>query len=128
MIVFDAEPLVALYADEEGSDAVVERLRDVEGGGGFINIITCTEIHYVVSRDDHLAADEFISRVRNWLHVVPARAVWEEASFFKATYPISLGDAFTLATARKRDAIALVGDDRDFGGVDDVEIERFRST
>jgi len=128
MIVFDAEPLVALYVDEPGSDTVVERIRAVESGDerGAINTVTCTEIHYVVSRDDSARAREYLTRIRNWLQVVRAESVWQDAATFKAQYGVPLGDAFTLATARHRDGTALVGADGDFDHVTEVEVERFR--
>lgn len=129
MIVFDAEPLVAFYGDEPGSDSVGARIRDVESGTqkGFINTVTCTEVHYVVCRDDEDRADEYLSRIRNWFQVIDAEAVWAEASFFKHTYGVPLGDAFTLATASVRGGTAFVGADGDYDGVTEVEIERFRT-
>lgn len=129
MIVFDAEPLIAFYGDEPGSDSVEARIRAVETGDrkGFVSTVTCTEIHYVVRRDDRRRADEYLSRIRNWFRVIDAGAVWEDASFFKHRYGVALGDAFTLAAAHDRDGTAFVGADDDFDDVTEVEIERFRT-
>jgi len=129
MIVFDAEPLIAYYNDERGSDRVESRIRTVERGErkGLVNTVTCTEVHYVVSRDDPDRAEEYLSRIRNWFRVVDAEAVWRGASSFKRRYRCALGDAFTLATARDRGGTALVGADDDFDAVSEVEIERFRT-
>lgn len=129
MIAFDAEPLVAFYADEPGSDRVETRIRAVEAGErkGLVNAVTCTEVHYVTREDDERLANEYLSRIRNWFQVVDAEAVWEEASYFKGRYGVALGDAFTLATASVRDATAFVGADDDVEDVTEVDIERFRS-
>ncbi len=129
MIVFDAEPLIAYYWDEPGSDAVEARIRAVESGErkGLVNTVTCTEVHYVVRRDDADRADAYLSRIRNWLQVIEADAVWEKASLFKSRYTIALGDAFTLATADARDGTAFVGADDDFADVTEVEVKRFRT-
>lgn len=129
MIVFDAEPLIAYYGDESGSDRVEAHIRAVESGEqrGLINTVTCTEIHSVVCQDDEQQADEYLSRIRNWCQVIDAESVWEAASFFKYRYGCALGDAFTLATAYERSGTALVGADRDFDDVTEVDIERFRT-
>lgn len=128
MIVFDAEPLIAFYGDEPGSDLVDSRIRAVESGSekGFVNSVTCTEVHYVVRRDDQTQADEYLSRIRNWCQVIDAEAVWKQAAVYKHTYACALGDAYTLATADSKGATALVGPDDDFDGVSEVDIERFR--
>lgn len=130
MIVFDAEPLIAYYGDEPGSDRVDARLGAVESGQqkGVINAVTCTEIHYVIRRDDERRADEYLSRLRNWFRVIDAGAVWDTASTFKHRYGCALGGAFTLATAYDRDGTALVGADDDFDDVTEVDIERFRTS
>lgn len=129
MIVFDAEPLIAYYWDESGSDNVESRIRDVETGEhtGLINTVTCTEVHYVVRRDDEQRADRYLTRIQNWFRVIDARSDWESASLFKNRYGVALGDAFTLAAAHDRDGIAFVGADDDFDDITEVDIERFRS-
>lgn len=129
MIVFDAEPLIAFYGDEPGSDRVASHIRAVEAGDrtGIVSSVTCTEVLYVIRRDDGERADEFLSRLRNWCRVVDAGTVWEDAATFKYRYGVALGDAFTLATAADRDATALVGADDDFDAITEVEIERFRT-
>lgn len=129
MIVFDAEPLIAYYGDEPGSDRVESRIRAVEGGErtGAVNTVTCTEVHYVVSRDDPDRADAYLSRIRNWFRVIDAETVWRDASLFKRRHGCALGDAFTLATAHDRDGTAFVGADDDFDAVTDVAVERFRT-
>lgn len=129
MIVFDAEPLIAYYGDESGSDRVEARLRTVEKSDrkGIVNAVTCTEIHQVVRRDDEQRAEEYLSRLRNWCQVVDAGPVWSEASLFKHRYGCALGYAFTLATAYERDATAFVGADDDFGEIREVDVERFRT-
>lgn len=129
MIVFGAEPLVAYYGDEPGSDQVEARIRDVESGTrrGVLNDVTCTEIHYAVARDDEDRADAYLERIRNWLQVIDADGVWAEASFFKRRYGVPLGDAFTLATAAVRDGTAFVGAYRHYDGITEVDVERFRT-
>ncbi len=129
MIVFDAEPLIAFYGDEPGSDRVGSRVRAVETGEqtGLINAVNCTEIHYVVRRDDPVRADEYLSRIRNWCRVIDAESVWADASRFKHRYGCALGDAFALATAYDHGGTAFVGADDDFDEVTEVEIDRFRT-
>lgn len=126
-IAIDAEPLIAYYWDEPGADDVEAVLDDVERGNsrGWINTVTCTEVRYVCGRDDAEKSRQYVSRIRDWFSVVTAEDVWERAAAYKQDHPIALGDAFTLATAAEKDAVAFCGADDDFANVD-VRIRRFR--
>jgi ribonuclease VapC len=126
-VVFDAEPLIAYYWDEPGSDAVEAIIDDLEAGdaSAFVNTVTCTEIQYVCGRDNRETAQSYVKRVRDWCDVVAAEAVWQTAADYKRDHSIPLGDAFTLATAATREATAYIGADSDFDGVD-VTVQRFR--
>lgn len=127
-VVFDAEPLIAYYWDEPGSDAVEAVIDRVERGDldGSVNTVTCTEVQYVCARDDPQTAAAYVSRIRNWCDVVTAEAVWEVAATYKRTHRVALGDAYTLATAASNEATAYIGADGDFADVD-VPIHRFRT-
>lgn len=126
-VVFDAEPLIAFYWDEPGSDAVEATIDRVEHGElrGTVNTVTCTEVRYVCGRDDPRKANAYVTRIREWCEVVTAEAVWETAADYKRDNRVALGDAFTLATAAAKDATAYTGADDDFDDVD-VTVERFR--
>lgn len=126
-IVFDAEPLIAYYWDEPGSDAVEAVIDRVEDGElkGSINTVTCTEVRYVCGRDDPQTAGAYVTRIRDWFDVVTAEDVWESAADYKRDYSVALGDAFTLATAVVKEATAYTGADDDFDEVD-VVVKRFR--
>lgn len=126
-VVFDAEPLVAYYWDEPGSDAVEAMIDRVEHGEltGMVNTVSCTEVRYVCGRDDPKTAQAYVARIRNWCDVVTAEDVWELAADYKREYGVALGDAFTLATAAAKEATAYTGADDDFDGVD-VTVKRFR--
>lgn len=127
-LVFDAEPLVAFFCDEPGSESVGARIRAVEAGErrGLVNAVTCTEVHYVTRTSGERLTDEYLSRIRTWFQVIDADDVWRHAARFKHEHGVALGDAFTLGTAAARDATAYVGADDDFDDVTTVDIERFR--
>ena len=126
-IVFDAEPLIAYYWDEPGSDAVEAIITRVEDGEltGIINTVTCSEVRYVCARDDPQTAQAYVTRVRDWCDIVPAETVWKTTADYKRDSTIALGDAFTLATAAAKEAPAYTGADNDFDDVD-VTVKRFR--
>jgi len=126
-VVFDAEPLIAYYWDERGSDAVEAMIDRVERGElkGFVNTVTCSEVRYVCGRDDPETANAYVTRLREWCDVVAAEAVWQLAADYKRDYTIALGDAFTVATAAAREATAYTGADDDFDDLD-VSVKRFR--
>ena len=126
-IVFDAEPLIAFYWDEPGSDdveAIIDRVEDGELKGT-VNTVTCTEVRYVCGRDDLQTAKAYVTRIRDWCDVVTAEEVWESAADYKRDYNVALGDAYTLATAAAKEATAYTGADDDFDDVD-VTVKRFR--
>jgi predicted nucleic acid-binding protein len=126
-VVFDAEPLIAYYWDEPGSDGVGAIIGRVEDGelNGSVNRVTCTEVQYVCGRDDPQTAKAYVSRIRNWFDVVTAEEVWEAAADYKRDNNVALGDAFTLASAATKEATAYTGADGDFDDVD-VAVKRFR--
>ena len=126
-VVIDAEPLIAYYWDEPGSDAVEAIINRVEDGElrASVNTVTCSEVRYVCGRDDPQTANAYVTRIRDWCDVVTAEAVWESAADYKRDYNVALGDAYTLATAKARGATAYTGADGDFDDVD-VSVQRFR--
>lgn len=126
-VVFDAEPLIAYFWDEPGSDAVEAIIDRVEAGElhGTVNTVTCTEVRYVCGRDDTMTAQTYVTRIRGWCDVTTAEDVWELAADYKREYNVALGDAFTLATAAAKDATAYTGADDDFDDLD-VSVKRFR--
>lgn len=126
-IAIDAEPLVAYYWDEPGAEDVEAVIDAVERGTvrGWINTVTCTEVRYVCGRDDAENSRQYVSRIRDWFDVVTAETVWERAATCKRDHRIALGDAFTIATASEKDAVAYCGADGDFDDID-VDVRRFR--
>jgi predicted nucleic acid-binding protein len=127
VIAVDAEPLIAYYWDEPGSDDVETVIDDVERGvvTGWINTVTCAEVRYVCGRDDPEQSRQYVSRIRDWFDVVTAEDTWERAAEYECDHSIALGDAFTLATASEKEAVAYCGGDDDFDDVD-VSVRRFR--
>jgi predicted nucleic acid-binding protein len=126
-VAVDAEPLIAYYWDEPGAEDVEAVIDDVERGAldGWINTVTCTEVRYVCGRDDGERARQYVRRIRDWFGVVAAEPVWERAAACKQAHPVALGDAFTVATAIEKDAVAYCGADDDFDDID-VTVRRFR--
>jgi len=129
-VVFDAEPLVAYFCDEPGSDRVEAYVEAVEGATeGYISTVTLAEIHYVVrSIDSREHADLAIEILEeSGIRQVETGEVWPLAAEFKFRHAPSLGDAFALGTAAHVDGTLLVGGDDDYDDVTDVQIERFRT-
>ncbi len=119
---FDAEAILAFYLDEEGAEIVEKILGQVQEGsaGGNINIVNLTEICYILSRVDPKVASNVEKKLRQWgLIVVPVEdnGLWREAAKLKSKHPMSLADAFAVATAQAHKAKLVVGGDREFDGV-----------
>ncbi|WP_135829669.1 PIN domain-containing protein [Halorussus halobius] len=129
-VVFDAEPLIAYFCDEPGSDTVETYLDAVEGATtGFISAINLAEVHYVVRAiDGEERADAIVDILEETgIRQVDTDETWTRAADFKFEYSPALGDAFALATAAHVDGVLLAGADDDYDAVDDVPITRFRT-
>ena len=116
---FDSEAVLAFYFGEKGGDTVRDLLERVRSGAaeGYINIINLTEIYYILSRVSPELAEEKTSNLRlNSLKVVPVEdnGLWREAAHVKAKHPLSLADAFAVATAKAFKSKLVVGSDREF--------------
>lgn len=129
-VVFDAEPLIAYFADEPGSDAVERYLEAVERGtDGFCSAVTLAEVHYVVrALESEHRADTVVDVLdESGLRRIDTEDTWRLAADCKARHSLSLGDAFALATASAVEGTLLAGADDDFDGVDEFPIQRFRT-
>ena len=129
-IVFDAEPLIAYFCDEPGSDTVEKYVEAVEGtADGYISGVTLAEIHYIVrSMDGPKRADAVVDVLEeSGIRRVDTDETWTAAAEFKFRRSPALGDAFALGTASRVDGTLLVGADDDYNDVTDVPIVRFRT-
>ena len=129
-VVFDAEPLVAYFCNEPGSDTVETYVDAVEGASdGYISAITLAEIHYVVRAiDGEDRADAVVDVIgESGIRRVDTDQTWPVAADFKFRYSPALGDAFALATAAHVDGTLLVGADGDYDDVTDVPITPIRT-
>lgn len=128
-IVFDAEPLVAFFCDEPGSDTVETHLDAVErGADGYVSAVNLAEVHYVVRAiGDESRADGVVATLEeSGIRRIDTAETWALAAEFKYRHAPALGDAFALGTAKHTGATLLAGADGDFDAVDDVSIVRFR--
>jgi predicted nucleic acid-binding protein len=128
-IVFDAEPLIAYFCNEPGSDTVEAYVGAVEGAAnGYISAIDLAEIHYIVRAiDGDERADAVVDVLEeSGIRRVDTERIWRVAADFKFRYAPALGDAFALGTAVHVDGTLLVGADDDYNAVTEVPITQFR--
>ncbi|QLH76913.1 PIN domain-containing protein [Halosimplex rubrum] len=129
-IVFDAEPLIAYFCNEPGSDTVETYVDAVEGAAdGYISAINLAEVHYIVRAiDGEERADAVVDVLKeSSIRRVDTEGTWPSAADFKFRYAPALGDAFALGTAAHVDGMLLVDADDDYDAVTDVPITRFRA-
>ncbi|WP_135306037.1 PIN domain-containing protein [Haloarcula amylovorans] len=129
-IVFDAEPLVAYFCNEPGSDTVEMYIDAVEGAAdGYISAINLAEVHYIVRAiDGEERADAVVDVLEeSGIRRVDTEQTWPAAADFKFRYSPALGDAFALGTAAHVEGMLLVGADDDYDDVAEVPITRFRN-
>lgn len=131
-VVFDAEPLIAYFCDETGSDTVEEYIEAVTGtSDGCISKINLAEVHYIVRYIDGEARANTVVDIieENGIVSVDVSETWSLAADVKYRYSPSLADAFALATATHMDGLLLAGADDDWDDpiADGYDIERFRT-
>lgn len=119
MPVFDTEPLLIFYLDEEGAGKVEEELRKVKRGKskGYLNVVNLTEFYYIFARRDREITEEKVRNLKSYgVGIVPVEddELWKEAARIKSIGGISLADAFAAATARIKGEELIVGRDEDF--------------
>ena len=129
-VVFDAEPLVAYFCNEPGSDTVEQYIAAVEGTtDGYISAINLAEVQYIVRAiDGEKRADAVIDVLtESGIRRVDTEQTWQLAADFKFRRSPALGDAFALGTAASVDGTLLVGADDDYDDITAVPVVRFRT-
>lgn len=129
-IVFDAEPLIAYFCDEAGSDTVEIYIDAVMGPStGYISAVNLAEVHYIVRAiEGEERADTVVAVIEETgIQRLDTAETWRLAADFKHRYSPALGDAFALAAAESVAGLLLVGADNDYDPVSDIRIERFRT-
>jgi predicted nucleic acid-binding protein len=125
-IVLDTKPLIKLFAQEEGWDAVQEILSWVEAGDieAAVSVVTLTEIYYKYMKEKR--ADLAEARMNQLRYAVYLRKlgidedVAAKAGDFKGRYDISIADAFIAATAYFEES-TIISDDPDFEKILEVK-------
>ena len=117
-LTFDSEAILAFYLGEAGGTIVRDNLNKIQNRAikGYINIVNLTEIYYVLARIDPKIAEEKQRNLRLYgLKVIPVEddGLWREAALIKSKHPLSLADAFAVATAQTFKSKLVVGSDRE---------------
>lgn len=84
-IVFDAEPLIAYFCDEPGSDTVETYVEAVEGAAdGYISAVNLAEVHYAVRAIDGEARADAVVDVlaESGIRRVDTEETWAAAAGF----------------------------------------------
>lgn len=115
-VVFDTEALLAYYLGEPGGKKVLKLLNQVyeKKIKGYINIVNLTEFYYILYRRSPEIAEEKERNLRTFgLKIIPVtdNRLWREAAKIKGEKPVSLADAFVIATAKTYKAKLATGRD-----------------
>ena len=122
LLTFDSEPILAFFLGEPGAETVRDYLIKIQNkeADGFINVINLAEVYYILYRLNPMLADEncrALSSLGLTVLQVEDDDLWRNAAKIKAQHPMSLADAFAVATAQAYKAKLVVGSDREFDGV-----------
>ncbi|WP_160135839.1 PIN domain-containing protein [Halococcus salsus] len=129
-VVFDTEPMIAYFFNEDGSDEVEKELQSVrDGATGVMSVVNLTEVFYLVANMRSVSkAKKCVQSIREFgIEIVECMPTWETAAMIKHTYSIALGDSYAVAAADERNGTLIVGADDDFDEVTEVPISRFRT-
>jgi predicted nucleic acid-binding protein len=125
-IVLDTKPLIKLFAQEEGWEAVQKVLSRVEVGDveAAISVVTLTEIYYKYMREKRADLAEARTNQLEYAVYLKKLLIDEEvavkAGDFKGKYNISVADAFIAANAYFEDAV-IISDDPDFEKISEIK-------
>ena len=125
-IVLDTKPLIKLFAQEEGWDAVQKILSRVEAGDleAAISVVTLTEIYCRYMREKRADLAEARTNQFRYALYLKKLLIDEEvavkAGDFKGKYNISIADAFIAANAYFEEAV-IISDDPDFEKIPEIK-------
>ena len=120
IFVFDACALIAYINNEQGYDVVEDMLKKAVDGEAqiFMNIINLMEVHYAnirnLGKDQASIILEKILATPIQVVSVISDKIFHEASLFKVTYKMSLGDCIGLATAVELSGQFVTSDHHEF--------------
>jgi len=125
-IVLDTKPLIKLFAQEEGWEAVQEILSRVESGEleAGISVVTLTEIYYKYWQEKR--PDLAVARTEQLRYAIYLKklGIDEEAAVkageWKGKYKVSIADAFIAASAHSEGAV-VVSDDPNFKRIPEIK-------
>lgn len=125
-IILDTKPLIKLFAQEEGWEAIQKILAKIEDGEieAAISVVTLTEIYYKYLQEKRPDLAE--TRTQNLRYAIYLKKleVGEEeavkAGEFKGKYKVSIADAYIAASAYIEGS-AIVSDDPDFKKILEIE-------
>jgi len=125
-IVLDTKPLIKLFAQEEGWDAVQAILSRVEVGDieAAVSVVTLTEIYYRYMKEKRAdLAEARLNQLRYAVYLkklVIDEDVAVKAGDFKGKHDISIADAFIAASAYFEEAV-VISDDPDFEKIPEIK-------
>ena len=129
--VLDACALIAVLSAEVGANKVVDVYEQVILGKAelVMNVVNLLEVYY----DDYRhhgkeAADKMLSSVKALSIKIITETddtLFSEAGRLKASYRISLADAFALAQAKVTEGILLTSDHHEFDIIENKEPIKF---
>jgi len=126
-VVLDTKPLIKLFAQEEGWDAVQKILAKIEAGEveAAISVVTLTEIYYKYLQEKR--SDLAKTRTNELKYAIYLRKleIGEEVALkageFKGRYGVSIADAFIAASAYLGESI-IISDDADYKLISEVKV------
>ena len=133
LFVLDTQALLKYYLDEPGGSIVEDYLRRVSEKKikGYINLVTLSELFYILCRINEQLAIEKERNLRSFgIKVVSIRdksKIWKEAASIKARHSLSLADAYGAATAITLKATLVTGSDIEFDKVKNLKVQHLQS-
>ena len=121
-LTFDSEPLIAYFLGEPGGETVKDFLFRIQRkeADGSINVINLAEVYYILHRLNPSRAEESCRVLSSFgLTILPIEDddLWYDAAKIKARHPLSLADAFAVATAEKQKSTLVIGSDKEYDGL-----------
>ena len=127
-LLLDTNPLIKLFAKEEGWETIQKILLRIENGEieAAISVVTLTEIYYKYLHEKR--ADLAKARVEELRYAASVKKLGIDekiaikAGEFKGKYSVPIADAYISATAYYNNSIVL-SDDADFKKITEIKVQ-----
>jgi PIN domain nuclease of toxin-antitoxin system len=128
-LVVDASAMIAFLRNEQGADVVRASLKQDPSGWFAHSVNVCEVFYFLLRHGDETTARSAIEDLRSIglrIRDDMDEAFWQQVGRYKASFHVSLADAFAMSLGERMGADVLTSDRKDFEPVAKAGLCRVR--